>query len=71
MKTWTMLHKSNKAYRVMSKRYVLEVQEDEYGDVFVTLPDELLEEAGWDVGDVLEYEEDIDGSVILHKIIEE
>jgi len=55
----------------MSKRYVLEVQEDEYGDVFVTLPDELLEEAGWDVGDVLEYEEDIDGSVILHKIIEE
>lgn len=66
-----MLHKSNKAYRVMSKRYVLEVQEDEYGDVFVTLPDELLEEAGWDVGDVLEYEEDIDGSVILHKIIEE
>ena len=35
----------------MSKRYVLEVQEDEHGEVFVELPEELLEEAGWLVGD--------------------
>tara|TARA_Y100000004_G_scaffold193124_1_gene255059 strand:+ start:491 stop:655 length:165 start_codon:yes stop_codon:yes gene_type:complete len=54
----------------MSKRYVLEVQEDEHGEVFVELPEELLEEAGWLVGDVLEYSEETDGSIRLEKVEE-
>ena len=57
-------------HRSMSKRYVLEVQEDEHGEVFVELPEELLEEAGWLVGDVLEYSEETDGSIRLEKVEE-
>jgi bifunctional DNA-binding transcriptional regulator/antitoxin component of YhaV-PrlF toxin-antitoxin module len=53
----------------MSKRYVLEVEVDEHGECFVTLPDQLLEDAQWDVGDVLEYSEDIDGSIIITKFV--
>tara|TARA_B100001057_G_scaffold461740_1_gene514048 strand:+ start:1690 stop:1857 length:168 start_codon:yes stop_codon:yes gene_type:complete len=54
------------------KRYILEVEEDEHtGDSFVTLPEELLAETGWTPGDVLEYTEETDGSIILTKIIEE
>jgi len=55
----------------MSKRYVLEVQEGDDGEVFVQLPDELLEEAGWREGDTLEYSEDIDGTIMLKKVDEE
>ncbi len=53
----------------MSKRYVLNVEVDEHGECFVTLPDQLLEDAQWDVGDVLEYSEDIDGSIIITKVV--
>jgi bifunctional DNA-binding transcriptional regulator/antitoxin component of YhaV-PrlF toxin-antitoxin module len=52
----------------MSKRYVLTVEVDEHGECYLQLPDELLEEAQWDVGDVLEYSEDIDGSIIITKV---
>jgi len=55
----------------MSKRYVLEVQEGDDGEVFVQFPDELLEEAGWREGDYLEYSEDIDGTIMLKKVDEE
>ena len=36
--------------------YILEVQEDENGDAYITLPDEIIEELGWDEGDVLEWD---------------
>ncbi|MBT5122851.1 MAG: AbrB/MazE/SpoVT family DNA-binding domain-containing protein [Euryarchaeota archaeon] len=54
----------------MSKRYVLEVEVDEHGECFVTLPDEMLEETGWDVGTELEWLEETDGSIILKEILE-
>lgn len=47
--------------------YILEVQEDENGDSYITLPDEIIEELGWDDGDVLEW--DVRGSgIILTKV---
>jgi bifunctional DNA-binding transcriptional regulator/antitoxin component of YhaV-PrlF toxin-antitoxin module len=55
----------------MSKRYVLEVQEGDDGEVFVQFPDELLQEAGWCEGDYLEYSEDIDGTIMLKKVADE
>ena len=36
--------------------YILEVQEDENGDQYLVLPDELTEELGWEEGDVLNWD---------------
>jgi|TARA_B100000073_G_scaffold99144_1_gene78810 bifunctional DNA-binding transcriptional regulator/antitoxin component of YhaV-PrlF toxin-antitoxin module len=52
------------------KRYILEVEVDEHGECFITLPDEMLDETGWDVGTMLEWEEETDGSIVLHQINE-
>tara|TARA_B100001250_G_scaffold281994_1_gene244243 strand:+ start:528 stop:692 length:165 start_codon:yes stop_codon:yes gene_type:complete len=54
----------------MSKRFTLDVQEDDYGDIFVTLPQDLLTECGWNVNDVLEYTIETDESVTLTKVEE-
>lgn len=53
----------------MSRRFILEVQEDEHGECFVQLPDELIDELGWQVGDELEYTME-DESIILRKVDE-
>ena len=53
------------------KRYILEVEVDEHGECFITLPDEMLDETGWDVGTMLEWEEETDGSIVLHEIKEQ
>ena len=47
--------------------YILEVQEDENGDPFITLPDELIEELGWMEGDVLDWDVRSNG-IILSKV---
>ena len=49
----------------MSKRFTLSIEEDEYCDLFITLPLELLEEMGWKAGTTLEYTEETDGSLKL------
>lgn len=47
--------------------YILEVQEDENGDAYIVLPDEIIDELGWEEGDVLEW--DVRGSgIILAKV---
>jgi bifunctional DNA-binding transcriptional regulator/antitoxin component of YhaV-PrlF toxin-antitoxin module len=35
--------------------YIVEVQEDDNGNPFITLPDELVDELGWQEGDVLDW----------------
>jgi|TARA_B100001250_G_scaffold129302_1_gene110125 hypothetical protein len=55
----------------MSKRYTLQIEEDYEGDAFIKIPQDLLDELGWLRDDMLEYEEETDGSVILWKILEE
>ena len=43
--------------------YILEVQEDENGDQYITFPDEVVEELGWQEGDVLNW--DVRGTGII------
>ena len=52
------------------KRFTLRIEEDDYGENFIHIPDDVMRECGWDIGTELEYEEDIDGSVFLHKVEE-
>tara|TARA_B100001250_G_scaffold228775_1_gene196384 strand:- start:600 stop:758 length:159 start_codon:yes stop_codon:yes gene_type:complete len=42
----------------MSKRFTLQIQEDEYGDPLIYLPHEVIEELDWTTGDTLEYNTD-------------
>ena len=47
--------------------YILEVQENEHGDQYLVLPDEVVEELGWHEGDILDW--DVRGSgIILTKV---
>lgn len=51
-----------------SKSWTLTVQEDpETGDAILSFPPDLLEEAGWAEGDVLEWVDLTDGSWQLKK----
>ena len=47
--------------------YILEVQEDENGEPFITLPDELIEELGWLEGVLLDWDIRANG-IILSKV---
>ena len=38
-------------------RYVVKVQETPDGELFVELPQELIDQLGWEVGDEVEWEE--------------
>jgi len=47
--------------------YILEVQEDENGDYYITLPDEVVDELGWQEGDILNW--DVKGNgIVLSKV---
>ena len=47
--------------------YVLEVQEDENGDCFITLPEEVIDELGWKEDDVLSWDVRSNG-IVLSKV---
>ena len=65
----SVLHKTVHA-RCSMKRYTLDVKENEDGECYLDLPNELLEELGWQEGDLLEYTEDEYGSLLLKKVDE-
>jgi bifunctional DNA-binding transcriptional regulator/antitoxin component of YhaV-PrlF toxin-antitoxin module len=44
--------------------YVLEIQEDENGEQFIILPEEVLESLGWEEGDVLDWKLKGEGIII-------
>jgi bifunctional DNA-binding transcriptional regulator/antitoxin component of YhaV-PrlF toxin-antitoxin module len=44
--------------------YILEVQEDENGDQYIVFPDEVMEELGWQEGDLLNWDARGDGIII-------
>jgi bifunctional DNA-binding transcriptional regulator/antitoxin component of YhaV-PrlF toxin-antitoxin module len=44
--------------------YVLEVQEDENGESFIILPEEVLEDLGWHEGDVLDWKVKGEGFIL-------
>jgi bifunctional DNA-binding transcriptional regulator/antitoxin component of YhaV-PrlF toxin-antitoxin module len=47
--------------------YILEVQEDQDGELFLTFPDDLMEEFGWQEGDILNWDVRGDG-IVLTKV---
>lgn len=47
--------------------YILEVQENENGDQYLVLPDEVVEELGWHEGDILDWDVRASG-IILTKV---
>ncbi len=47
--------------------YVLEIQEDENGDCFITLPEEVIDELGWKEDDVLSWDVRSNG-IVLSKV---
>lgn len=50
-------------------RWTLDVKyDDESGDTFIELPDDLMTEAGWNLGDDLEWIDNKDGSWTMKKI---
>lgn len=49
----------------MEKEIILKETSD--GDLFFTIPDEMLERLGWKEGDDLKFE-DRNGSVLIHKV---
>lgn len=54
----------------MSISYVVEVQENQDGDLFIVLPDEVIEELGWEENDLLSWDVKGDG-IILSRINDE
>lgn len=54
----------------MSKRFTVTVEEDEFGDLILPIPDEVCEELGWEVGNELEYDVIDDETFILRKVNE-
>lgn len=47
--------------------YILEVQEDENGELYITFPEEVIEELGWQEGDILNWDVRGEG-IILSKV---
>ena len=39
----------------MSKRFTLNIEEDEYGDPIIYIPEEVYSELNWNSGDMLNY----------------
>lgn len=44
--------------------YILEVQEDENGEQYIVLPEEVIEDLGWQEGDILNWDIHGEGIVI-------
>lgn len=51
----------------MNKRYVVDVQEDDLGDLFIQFPPDMMKEVGWEEGDTLNWEDNHDGTFVLTK----
>ena len=50
----------------MSKRFLVPIEEDDYGEMTFKLPDQIVEELAWGVGDVIQYDI-IDDKLIINK----
>tara|TARA_B100001250_G_scaffold354007_1_gene327631 strand:+ start:16 stop:177 length:162 start_codon:yes stop_codon:yes gene_type:complete len=40
----------------MSHRFTVSLEENDYGDTIITLPDTIIEELGLNIGDELDYD---------------
>ena len=46
----------------MSHRFTTTLEEDDYGDLILTIPYDVCEELGWDIGTELDYDITEDGT---------
>ena len=44
--------------------YIIEVQEDQDGELFIQFPEEIIEELGWQEGDILSWDLKGEGIVL-------
>jgi len=44
----------------------VELREDENGDLILPIPDEIIEQLGWEIDDLLEFQLDGDGCRIIN-----
>ncbi len=51
----------------MSRRFVVPVEVDENDDCYITFPEEVMEDLGWYPGMMVEWSEEIDGSLVVKK----
>tara|TARA_B100001113_G_scaffold225989_1_gene185538 strand:- start:1592 stop:1759 length:168 start_codon:yes stop_codon:yes gene_type:complete len=51
----------------MSHRFTTKLEEDDFGDLIVTIPYEICEELGWTVEDELDYDITEDGTAFTLK----
>lgn len=49
----------------MSNRYTVRIELDENGEEFLPFPDELIDELGWQPGDVICWRPEGDGWVLV------
>ena len=61
------IRKSLTAYRDMSHRFTTKLEEDDFGDLIVTIPYEICEELGWDLNQELDYDITDDGTAFTLK----
>jgi bifunctional DNA-binding transcriptional regulator/antitoxin component of YhaV-PrlF toxin-antitoxin module len=47
--------------------YILEVQENDDGELFIVFPDEVIEDLGWQEGDILNWDVKGEG-IVLSKV---
>jgi bifunctional DNA-binding transcriptional regulator/antitoxin component of YhaV-PrlF toxin-antitoxin module len=43
---------------------------DDFGEYYVTLPEELLESLGWEEGDIVEWHVNKDGTALVERVDE-
>lgn len=56
----------------MTKTFETTVEYNEdFGEYFLTIPDELLESLGWEEGDVVEWHMNKDGTALLERVDED
>jgi bifunctional DNA-binding transcriptional regulator/antitoxin component of YhaV-PrlF toxin-antitoxin module len=44
--------------------YIIEIQEDQDGELFIQFPEEIIEELGWQEGDILSWDLKGEGIVL-------
>jgi bifunctional DNA-binding transcriptional regulator/antitoxin component of YhaV-PrlF toxin-antitoxin module len=50
--------------------YIIEIQEDQDGELFIQFPEEIIEELGWQEGDILSWNLKGEG-IVLSKLNDE
>jgi bifunctional DNA-binding transcriptional regulator/antitoxin component of YhaV-PrlF toxin-antitoxin module len=50
--------------------YIIEIQEDQEGELFIEFPEEIIEELGWQEGDILSWNLKGEG-IVLSKLNDE